>query len=317
MSTGLTEEQKRKIEENRQKALARRAERLAAQQGSVAKRQPDLQSLVFCQSNVQQPWKEGSCHTFLSSHHVQDSSNHVGQKSLQMEHSHYSSHLPAAILSGAQQDCSEGSNQAVSGPSGSTKQSSSVVQEPLSLPNCHSSDLSAQKQSQATHHNSVVLQPPKNCRAIQTHAEQHCPRQDAYGYPDNTKNLQAQRKSTSGYDDSKRWPPMNISKDCEVLAGARNPASELSTKKICSSTLQFYGTCSSLASIKRDRGHESAVSVSAESKAPTQRKAHNVLKGKCVMHSEDRFRVEISYHAELIEKFRQLPSRIYGKTIDY
>uniref|UniRef100_A0A8C9ELI9 SWI/SNF-related matrix-associated actin-dependent regulator of chromatin subfamily A-like protein 1 n=1 Tax=Pavo cristatus TaxID=9049 RepID=A0A8C9ELI9_PAVCR len=33
MSSGLTEEQKRRIEENRQKALARRAERLAAQQG--------------------------------------------------------------------------------------------------------------------------------------------------------------------------------------------------------------------------------------------------------------------------------------------
>lgn len=37
------------------------------------------------------------------------------------------------------------------------------------------------------------------------------------------------------------------------------------------------------------------------------------VRGKCVPHSEGRFRVEVSYHAELIAAFKSIPSKTYGK----
>uniref|UniRef100_A0A8C3XW12 SWI/SNF-related matrix-associated actin-dependent regulator of chromatin subfamily A-like protein 1 n=1 Tax=Chelydra serpentina TaxID=8475 RepID=A0A8C3XW12_CHESE len=66
MSSGLTEEQKRKIEENRQKALARRAERLAAQRGGPG-------GLTSQQSNQQNP----SYPRHLEHQCVKQEDNHV------------------------------------------------------------------------------------------------------------------------------------------------------------------------------------------------------------------------------------------------
>lgn len=37
------------------------------------------------------------------------------------------------------------------------------------------------------------------------------------------------------------------------------------------------------------------------------------VRGKCVPHAEDRFRVEVGYHAELIAVFKSIPSKNYGK----
>lgn len=37
------------------------------------------------------------------------------------------------------------------------------------------------------------------------------------------------------------------------------------------------------------------------------------LRGKCVPHTEGRFRVEVGYHAELIAVFKSIPSKNYGK----
>lgn len=37
------------------------------------------------------------------------------------------------------------------------------------------------------------------------------------------------------------------------------------------------------------------------------------VRGKCVPHTEGRFRVEVGYHAELIAVFKTIPSKNYGK----
>lgn len=37
------------------------------------------------------------------------------------------------------------------------------------------------------------------------------------------------------------------------------------------------------------------------------------VRGKCVTHSEERFRVEVGYNAELITVFKNIPSRNYGE----
>ena len=38
-------------------------------------------------------------------------------------------------------------------------------------------------------------------------------------------------------------------------------------------------------------------------------------RGRCVPHTEDRFRVEVGYHAELIAVFKSIPSKNYGKCL--
>lgn len=39
------------------------------------------------------------------------------------------------------------------------------------------------------------------------------------------------------------------------------------------------------------------------------------VRGRCVPHTEDRFRVEVSYHAGLIAVFKSIPSKNYGKCL--
>lgn len=45
---------------------------------------------------------------------------------------------------------------------------------------------------------------------------------------------------------------------------------------------------------------------------PAKRPAMS-LTGKCVAHTEGRFRVEVGYHAELIAVFKSIPSKSYGE----
>nr|XP_008120503.1 PREDICTED: SWI/SNF-related matrix-associated actin-dependent regulator of chromatin subfamily A-like protein 1 isoform X2 [Anolis carolinensis] len=300
MSAGLTEEQKRKIEENRQKALARRAERLAAQQGSVAKKQTDLQSFHSCQRNLQQPLKKENHHASPSSHHLQVSSNHVVQKDPQMPHSH--------ILHGP---CEVDSSQCSSRQLVHMKQPSQVVQNSLSHPPWHSPNLRAQEQGQPIQFNARSLQ-SKFCPVVQ-----YPSRQDVNWNPHNIKTLQTQGKSISGHADVKHMAPRATSNtaldDCEMLAIATNLTSELCAKKEGSNTLQFYGTKNTSVPIKAGKEPKLLVSggTSNPSEIPVQIKKHSALRGKCVKHSEDRFRVEIGYNKELIEMFRSLPSKNY------
>lgn len=45
------------------------------------------------------------------------------------------------------------------------------------------------------------------------------------------------------------------------------------------------------------------------------KKAAISVRGRCVAHTEGRFRVEVSYHAELIATFKSIPSKNYGKSV--
>ncbi|KAL8183092.1 UNVERIFIED_CONTAM: hypothetical protein K2H54_015519 [Gekko kuhli] len=297
MASGLTEEQKRRIEENRQKALARRAERLAAQQGVAAKKLPDWNSFKSCQGNLQQPSKGEDHPTGLGSHCLQDSSNHGVRKSLQKE--------AAAVLHSVQQkDFPEGSGQDLVS---CTDGSSSVVQDSLSDPRSHSSHLRSEEQSQPLSH-SGLLHPPKYCTAAQNLAEQCHARLGGNGEPGSTKGLQTLNASTNGCDGIKHVLLLNTTTGttggCEQLGPARNPDSE----KEGSGILQFCGVKKPLGA----GGQNSAVAGPAGNLAtPVQRKAHGILKGKCVRHSEDRFQVNVGYNAELIEMFRSVPSKKY------
>ncbi|XP_054827909.1 SWI/SNF-related matrix-associated actin-dependent regulator of chromatin subfamily A-like protein 1 isoform X2 [Eublepharis macularius] len=304
MSSGLTEEQKRKIEENRQKALARRAERLAAQQDGIAKKLPALNSFKSCQGSLQQPLKKENHHARFGSHHPQDSSNHDVQKSLQMEGSHWSPPQAAPLYRGQQKNYLEGSNQDLVRQPSSAKWSP-MMQDSLSYPH---SDLSSQEQSQPLSHSNLLHQ-TTYCSAVQCLAEQCHSRVSASGDPDSIKDLQTLDTSSSGH------PPVGTTDGCEKLGMVRNPDSEHFAKKE-GSILQFYGTKNPLVPVKGARPENSAVAGSTGNLLATsvQRKVHSILKGKCVKHSEDRFQVNIGYNAELIEMFRSLPSKKYDPT---
>ncbi|XP_060119233.1 SWI/SNF-related matrix-associated actin-dependent regulator of chromatin subfamily A-like protein 1 [Heteronotia binoei] len=301
MSSGLTEEQKKRIEENRQKALARRAERLAAQQGSVAKKLPDCNSLKSCQGNLQQPLKRENYHPRLGSHHLKDSSNHGVRKSLQMESSHWSPPQAEAMLHSVQQkNYPEDSSQDLVTHPSCTKWSLSAMPDSLSYPHSHSSDLPSQEQSQPFSH-SDLLHPPKYCAAAQNLAEQCHSRLGGNGDSASTNDLQTLNESTNGCDGA----ATRSTGGCEKLGTARN----LDSEKEGSSLLQFYGMKNPLGA----RGQNSVAAGIARNlqTTPVQRKTHGILKGKCVKHSEDRFQINIGYNAELIEMFRNLPSKKY------
>uniref|UniRef100_A0A8D2J482 SWI/SNF-related matrix-associated actin-dependent regulator of chromatin subfamily A-like protein 1 n=1 Tax=Varanus komodoensis TaxID=61221 RepID=A0A8D2J482_VARKO len=216
MSSGLTEEQKRKIEENKQKALARRAERLAAQQGCIAKKQPDQHSRTGCQGAPQQPLREQSHRAVASSHHLQVSSNHVVQKSL-----------------------------------------------PMPQPRCSSNGQQSRMLWNSIH-------------------------------PD--------------------WMLTGSLTTLQMCRSRKSPVNPFAEKE-GSSTMHFYGTKNASVPVKASIG--ATLGAGNVSEMPVQAKAHSVLRGKCVKHSEDRFRVEIGYNSELIAMFRSLRSKNYGKTTDY
>ncbi|XP_061465214.1 SWI/SNF-related matrix-associated actin-dependent regulator of chromatin subfamily A-like protein 1 isoform X2 [Rhineura floridana] len=297
MSSGLTEEQKRKIEQNRQKALARRAERLAAQQGGFAKKQSDLQNLASCQGKLPQPLKRENHHTNLSSCNLQVLDNHVLQEGLQVPHSCFGSNQQVAILCGALWK--------------NDLEPSPVTQDSLSHSRGCYSDLSAQEQGKAIQCDSNTLHLTKCC------AEKHPSKLDGNRTPHNIEDSKIWNVTTSGFGGIKCMPPMDTSStafnDCEKQASPRNSTCELFAKKEGSSILQFYGTKKCPVPITGGKQQKPPVPGTAGniSEMPIQKNAHSVLKGKCVKHSNDRFRVEIGYNAELIEMFRSLPSKNY------
>lgn len=78
------------------------------------------------------------------------------------------------------------------------------------------------------------------------------------------------------------------------------------SSSVSSATHSFYGQSS-----KPSAGEKRASNVpEAGGSVPTKKPAVSV-KGKCVSHSENRFRVEVGYHADLITVFKSIPSKNY------
>ncbi|NXO79867.1 SMAL1 protein, partial [Sitta europaea] len=281
MSSGLTEEQKRRIEENRQLALARRAERLAAQRaghvGIAAPRQEE-----------QSPGNPGdSNHVGFTSQHQQSSNTPVEQKScLQKDYSHYTANQQMAGSHREQQkSCSEDSEQA-----------SGLNQFPAAIPNSlsysHKHYLHAgQEHGQHSLINHGTFQQPKCNPTFKNPTGPPQPRFTDNRHPDCSRALQTQNKSAIKC----ALPPSSATlSDSEVL--------------INRSTERTGGV--SQASGRMQKLTNSA-GVGSAFEAACHKKVNNVTKGKCVKYGEDRFQVEIGYNAELIAVFKKLPSKAY------
>ncbi|NXS56652.1 SMAL1 protein, partial [Brachypteracias leptosomus] len=284
MSSSLTEEQKRRIEENRQKALARRAERLAAQRdGQVGITGPQVKE--------QSPgnWgnsKEEKNHVRLISQHQQNPNSPVEQKSyLQKDYNCYTANQQMAGSQGEQQkNCSEVSEQA-----SGNKQFPTTIPNSLSYSHKHYSDAGGQDYGQQALINPGTFQQPKGYPAFQNPTEPAHPRLIDDGHPDGGKDLQSQNRSAIKYVS----PPSGITlSDSEML---------ISTSR----QIEREGGGGRMQKLTSSLGSASTF------EAASCKKANSVTKGRCVKHGEDRFQVEIGYNAELIGVFKKMPSKSY------
>lgn len=289
MSSGLTEEQKRRIEENRQKALARRAERIAAQQGGqlgITGPQVKEQS-----SDNRGSLKQENNHVRFISLPQQNPDNPAEQKSyLRKDYNHHTANQQMAGSQGEQQkNCSEDSNQA-----------SSIKQFPTSIPN--SLSYSHQHYSDGQHGQQALInlgtfQRPKCCPAFKNPTETSCPNLTGNRNSDGIKDLQSQSKSAIKYVSSPSSATLSAS---EMVINTNRPAERQG------------GSGAFPASGKMQKLTSPAVADSI--KAASCKKANNITKGKCVKYGEDRFQVEIGYNAELIALFKKIPTRSYDPT---
>ncbi|KAL7991821.1 hypothetical protein Chor_016077 [Crotalus horridus] len=330
MSPGLTEEQNRKIEENRQKALARRAERLAAQQGGVAMKHSDMQNPDSCQGNLQQPLKKQSYHPILGNHPLQGPGTYLVQKSPQIHSDHCSSNQQATILYGGQQkDESVNSSPNLYRQLASTKKPSSAVQGSLSNSHCYSPESSC-RQGQLIQWNSDTLQPPICGAAGQNIGGQYQTILDANMNSDTVKNVQMQSKSVGKRGLLRQATLLDAvgtaAKDCQMQADPET--------RIWNFSLEDYGhlmerveqspsiSLTSLEGMEKmtGGGESSSAGQSSQLRSLLQtctswQKPSATVTGSCVLISYSRFEVDIGYAASIVGVFKQVNSRIYVELV--
>ncbi|NXO35073.1 SMAL1 protein, partial [Locustella ochotensis] len=290
MSSGLTEEQKRRIEENRRLALARRAERLAAQRAGHVGIAAPLQK----EQSLGNPGnsKEENNHVGFTSQHRQNPNTPVEQKSChQKAYNHYTANQQMAGSHREQQkSCSEDMEQA-----SGLKQCSATIPNSLSYSHKNYLDAGSQEHGQHTLINHGTFQQPKCYPAFKNPTELPHPRFTDNGHPDGSKDLQTQNKSAIKYVS----PPSSAAlSDSKMLININRP------------TERTGGGFVSQASGRMQKLTSSA-GVASTFEAASHKKASNVTKGKCVKYGEDRFQVEIGYNAELIAVFKKVPSKAY------
>ncbi|XP_059708786.1 SWI/SNF-related matrix-associated actin-dependent regulator of chromatin subfamily A-like protein 1 [Haemorhous mexicanus] len=290
MSSGLTEEQKRRIEENRRLALARRAERLAAQgAGHVG-----IAAAPHTEQRLGKPGgsKEENSHVGFSSQHPHNPNTPVEEKScLQKGYNHYTAkqQMPGSHRE-QQKSCSEDSEQA-----SGLKQFPAMIPNSLSYSHKHFWDAGSQEHGQHTSVNHGTFQQPKCYPAFKNPTGPAHPRFTDNGHPDDSKDLQTQNKSDINYVPAPSSAPLS---DSEMLASI-DPLTERTGGGFVS---QASGGMQKLTSF---------AGVGSAFEAASHKKANNVTKGKCVKYGEDRFQVEIGYNAELIAVFKKVPSKAY------
>uniref|UniRef100_A0A6Q2YA40 SWI/SNF-related matrix-associated actin-dependent regulator of chromatin subfamily A-like protein 1 n=1 Tax=Esox lucius TaxID=8010 RepID=A0A6Q2YA40_ESOLU len=235
MSMSLTAEQQRKIEENRQRALARRAQRQAAQ----SKPQTPI-------SRLNNP---GS----------------VPQQEISI------SSGPATLIA--------------------TRRPGAVYHTPISDQDRRHNELSSGSKHKPGQHVSNIIGNKQVSQSV-CHVQ--------LNYPTAATSGPGPSASAMGCLSVFR-PPPNVSSGLTSSSG--------------SATVMFYGqgtqdgakSTSIQMAVKRP---PSTSGTNTSSSVPVKKPAVTV-RGKCVSHSDERFRVEVGYHSELINVFKSIPSRNY------
>ncbi|XP_027492831.1 SWI/SNF-related matrix-associated actin-dependent regulator of chromatin subfamily A-like protein 1 [Corapipo altera] len=290
MSSGLTEEQKRRIEENRRIALARRAERLAVQRaGQVGIAAPQVKEQS---PGNQGNSKEENNHARFTSQHQQNPNNPVEQKSYpQKGYNHYTANQQMVGSQREQQkNCSEDSEQA-----SGLKHFPTTIPNSLSYSHKHYLDAGSQEHGQQALINLGTFQQSKCYPAFKTTTESSHPRLIDNTHPDGSKNLQSLNKSAI---------------KCVLPSSSAAPSDSEMLINTSRLTERIGEGFVSQASGRMQKLTNSA-GVDSTFETASGKKANNVTKGKCVKYGEDRFQVEIGYNAELVTVFKKVPSKAY------
>lgn len=246
MSVCLTEEQKRRIEENRQKALARRAERLASQKDGIYHNAP------------------------------------AGGK-----------HLPNTR------------------PAFSAKEHGKV-DSVKSVP------LDTRNFSANASNNTQVTKTPPTTQTPQEYTASNKPQAAKGEYT--TANPAVTAGRTFQPDDAK-----HVLQDSSKTAGDSDKTHDLHSGsgtagaepvKSTNAAAKFYGSGTTAMGAKanvpapRTEAREMVGGASSAEAAPAKKNLAGV-KGRCVKHADERFRVEVGYNPELIALFKGIPSKNY------
>ncbi|KAM4697925.1 SWI/SNF-related matrix-associated actin-dependent regulator of chromatin subfamily A-like protein 1 [Rhinophrynus dorsalis] len=296
MSTCLTEEQKRKIEENRLKALARRAERLAAQQNQI--KQTNGGSNISGAANTTQTSNTHQSRDCQGQYKTQSFNAPATSKELALANTNkygpqksQTDSVNASLAGGVEKkQANSNMNSSCSGPSGQRS-------FPWPTP-----DLSSSKNITA------------HIQSSGSTAPKYSPAQNISSLPNLNITYGGTLKPNQTQELKK--PPSNSYKSPEVQTGVNKLTAGTEFIKNNTNISQFYGTKSSVRAVLPASnktvpdGREKADSGSTTETVPAK-KPGNVTRGKCVKHAEDRFRVEVGYNAELIALFKTIPSKTY------
>uniref|UniRef100_A0A663DUG3 SWI/SNF-related matrix-associated actin-dependent regulator of chromatin subfamily A-like protein 1 n=1 Tax=Aquila chrysaetos chrysaetos TaxID=223781 RepID=A0A663DUG3_AQUCH len=299
MSSGLTEEQKRRIEENRQKALARRAERLAAQRGGqVESAGPQVKEQS---PGHRGDLKEENNHVRFISQQQQNPNSPVEQKSyLQKDYNHYAANQQMVGSHGEQQkNCSEDSGQA-----SGIKQFPTTIPNSLSYSHKHYLNAAGQKHGQQALINLGTFQQPKCYPAFKNPTEPSHPRLIDNGVTKGkcVKYGEDRFQVETGYNAEliavfKKIPSKSYDPAIKKWNFSLDDYSSFKSAVGLASGSHFIGSRVDVKSL---------LMMCKNWKKPSA-----LVKGKCVLISRLRFEVDIGYSAEVIGVFRQMDSRNY------
>ncbi|CAJ0949171.1 unnamed protein product [Ranitomeya imitator] len=246
MSVCLTEEQKRRIEENRQKALARRAERLASQKNEISPHAPPISS------TKSQP---------TGGNHLQNAQPAFSTAATKNED--WKGHSVKNVLPNTGNCSANASGNIKNPPSAPT--TSTALENAAAAP--------AKVDYRTTY--SIVgagrtTQPDVGKNFLQ----------DSHKSPDNSHRAHDVRSGT------------------ELM-------------KSISTASKFYGKLpKTMVPAPQTEGRETTASANSSEAVPAKKGA-NSIKGRCVKHADERFRVEVGYNVQLIALFKGIPSKNY------
>ncbi|XP_074047514.1 SWI/SNF-related matrix-associated actin-dependent regulator of chromatin subfamily A-like protein 1 [Macrotis lagotis] len=276
MSLPLTQEQKKKIEENRLKALARRAEKLAQQTKNIASDPPSIPRTVY------QP----------THGHSRDSKNLTGASS------HLDHHAVSTPQQNPQVSCNEVETHQVSRRShpDALESTTAVPERQGKMSSTSLSPVTFNKISHPLAQNSL----------------RNTSQQDSGQLTQDPTDISHQSKPTTStsFDHGPLGEPEH-SRDLKVsaLGPVNGPGRGSHGATVYLSTLppETIGHSSSIHKKFSDSGNQPVV----KNGRLQQDLQTSPQKGKCTKKEGGRFQVEIGYNSELLAVFKSLPSRKY------
>ncbi|KAM4626452.1 SWI/SNF-related matrix-associated actin-dependent regulator of chromatin subfamily A-like protein 1 [Discoglossus pictus] len=301
MSTPLTEEQKRKIEENRQKALARRAERLAAQQNQNKQTNGGQNISSVPTAHTSNNNSTGNNIQLQKHQESFNSSRGIQENALANSDIYVAPNSSAASAKRPLSVASDQPIQATPNRNGPGHFSFSAGQKPLINP---VKDLNSSKPLTEDIQSFVGS---AATRCSQAKVDTALPNSNVSDVSISKLNVVKSFSNAATNHHTQEGPgqPNNSYKTPETQAAVTSTGTD--SVSSTANVVQFYGSGTKGSAPSSNKATEGKVVTNS---TPVKKSA-NAVRGRCLKHQEDRFRVEVGYNAELIALFKTIPSKNY------